>query len=78
MAGHGDKVVGNRQAKRLHAAIPGSVLHIVEGVGHMVHHVAFREVAEAVADVQRRAGGEVPIDRLREPRSSEAPVAKAA
>jgi pimeloyl-ACP methyl ester carboxylesterase len=78
MAGHGDKVVGNRQAERLHAAIPGSVLHIVEGVGHMVHHVAFREVAEAVADVQRRVGGEVPTDRPREPRSSEAPVAKAA
>lgn len=78
MAGHGDKVVGNRQAERLQAAIPGSVLHIVEGVGHMVHHIAFREVAEAVADVQRRAGGEAPTDRPREPRSFEAPVAKAA
>jgi pimeloyl-ACP methyl ester carboxylesterase len=78
MAGHGDKVVGSRQAERLQAAIPGSVLHIVEGVGHMVHHIAFREVAEAVADVQRRAGGEVLTDRPREPRSSEAPVAKAA
>ena len=55
MAGHGDKVVGNRQAERLHAAIPGSTLRIVEGVGHMVHHVAFREVAEAIAEVQRRS-----------------------
>jgi len=55
MAGHGDKVVGNRQAERLHAAIPGSTLRIVEGAGHMVHHIAFREVAEAVAEVQRRS-----------------------
>ena len=55
MAGHGDKVVGNRQAERLHAAIPGSTLRIIEGAGHMVHHIAFREVAEAVAEVQRRS-----------------------
>jgi len=78
MAGHGDKVVGNRQAKRLQAAIPGSVLHIVEGVGHMVHHIAFREVAEAVADVQRRSGANPPVDRPRKPVASEANLPKAA
>ncbi len=58
MAGRGDKVVGNRQAERLHAAIPGSTLRIVEGVGHMVHHIASREVLETVAEVVRRSGGE--------------------
>ncbi len=37
-----------RSAERLHAAIPGSVLRIVEGAGHMVHHSAPREVVEAI------------------------------
>ena len=55
MAGRGDKIVANSQAERLHAAIPGSTLRIVEGVGHMVHHLASHEVAEAIAEVQRRS-----------------------
>jgi len=78
MAGRGDKVVGNRQAKRLHAAIAGSALRFVEGAGHMVHHVASREVTEAIADVQRRSSGDLLTDRPCGPRSSEAPVPKAA
>jgi len=77
MAGHGDKVVGNRQAERLHAAIPGSTLRIVEGVGHMVHHIESRGVVEAIADVQQRSDQNHLADRppQREPsqkRSSEA------
>lgn len=56
MAGHGDKVVGNRQAERLHAAIPGSVLRIIEKAGHMVHHLAQRTVLTLVADVLDRSG----------------------
>lgn len=63
MAGHGDKVVGNRQAERLHAAIPGSTLRIVEGVGHMVHHFESRGVVEAIADVQQRSGHNHPAGR---------------
>ena len=55
MAGRGDKLVANSQAERLHADIPGSTLSIVEGVGHMVHHLASHKVAEAVAEVQRRS-----------------------
>ncbi len=55
MAGHGDKIVSNRQAERLHAAIPGSVLHIVGGVGHMLHHIASWAVVTAVADVLRKS-----------------------
>lgn len=55
MAGRGDKLVANSQAERLHAAIPGSTLRVVEGVGHMVHHLASHEVAEVIGDVQRRS-----------------------
>lgn len=55
MAGPGDKLVANWQAERLHAVIPGSTLRVVEGVGHMVHHLASHDVAEAIGDVQRRS-----------------------
>ena len=48
MAGRGDKVVRKRSAERLHAAIPGSVLHVIEGAGHMVHHSAPRQVVAAI------------------------------
>ena len=48
MAGSGDKVVFKRNAERLHASIPGNVLRIVEGAGHMVHHSAPRQVVEAI------------------------------
>ena len=54
IAGDGDKVVFPRRAERLKAAIPGSVLHLVEGAGHMVHHTAARQVAEAIAAVAAR------------------------
>ena len=56
MAGEGDKVVFRRNAERLRASIPGSVLRIVEGAGHMVHHSAPRQVVEAV----RQAAGTEP------------------
>jgi pimeloyl-ACP methyl ester carboxylesterase len=55
MAGDGDKIVSPRHAERLHAAIPGSDLRIVGGAGHMLHHVAPAQVADAVADVLRRS-----------------------
>ena len=55
MAGDGDKVVFARRAKQLHDAIAGSVLHIIPGAGHMVHHQATRQVAEAVAAVVVRS-----------------------
>ena len=51
MAGEGDKVVFARRAKKLHASIKGSVLHIVPGGGHMIHYQATREIAEAVEAV---------------------------
>jgi pimeloyl-ACP methyl ester carboxylesterase len=55
MAGEGDKVVFKRNAERLQASIPGSVLRIVGGAGHMVHHSAPQQVVEAI----RAAAGAV-------------------
>jgi pimeloyl-ACP methyl ester carboxylesterase len=51
MAGDGDKIVSHRLAERLHAVIPGSTLSIVEGAGHMIHHVVPDEVAETIRAV---------------------------
>jgi pimeloyl-ACP methyl ester carboxylesterase len=53
MAGDGDKIVSHRLAERLRAAIPGSSLQVVEGAGHMLHHVAADQVTEAVLEVAR-------------------------
>jgi pimeloyl-ACP methyl ester carboxylesterase len=66
MAGDGDKVVRKRSAERLHAAIPGSVLRIVEGAGHMVHHSAPRQVVEAIRSIAGTSA-KVPAGALREP-----------
>jgi pimeloyl-ACP methyl ester carboxylesterase len=51
IAGAGDKVVFKRRSEQLRDSIPGAVLQIVEGAGHMVHHIAPRQVAQAVEDV---------------------------
>jgi pimeloyl-ACP methyl ester carboxylesterase len=49
VAGSGDKMVDpDHQAERLHEALPGSKLLLVEGSGHMVHYTATEEVAEAI------------------------------
>lgn len=63
MAGHGDKIVSNRQAERLHEAIPGSSLRIIEGVGHMLHHIASRAVVAAVTELSHEADGNAAKDR---------------
>ena len=51
IAGDGDKVVFKRRSEQLRDSIPGSVLQIVKGAGHMVHHLAARQVAKAVESV---------------------------
>ncbi|MFC0386415.1 alpha/beta fold hydrolase [Muricoccus vinaceus] len=56
IAGDGDKVVFKRAAERLHGEIPGSTLEIVRGAGHMVHHLAARQVARAVQSVSPGRG----------------------
>lgn len=53
IAGDGDRVVFKRRSEQLAAKIRGSVLQIVKGAGHMVHHLATRQVAEAVESVAK-------------------------
>jgi hypothetical protein len=55
MAGAEDRVVDvGRHAVRLREEIPRGDLRLVPGAGHMVHHAAPGQVADAVAAV---AGG---------------------
>jgi pimeloyl-ACP methyl ester carboxylesterase len=51
IAGDGDRVVFKRRSNRLRDTIPGSRMEIVKGAGHMVHHVATRQVVRAVESV---------------------------
>jgi pimeloyl-ACP methyl ester carboxylesterase len=56
MAGHEDEIVDvARHAERLHLEISGSELRLVEGAGHMVHHVAPGEVVDLIRRTERRA-----------------------
>jgi pimeloyl-ACP methyl ester carboxylesterase len=49
LAGEGDRIVDvGRQSARLHQALPQSVLTVVPGLGHMLHHGAPELVAGAV------------------------------
>jgi pimeloyl-ACP methyl ester carboxylesterase len=63
LAGASDKVVFSRMAARLHAALPSSILHIVEGAGHMVHYAVPRQLAGIIAAVARTgtARGAAPV-----------------
>ena len=60
IAGDGDRVVFKRRSEQLRASIPGSVLQIVKGAGHMVHHLAARQVAQAVESVATVALAQTP------------------
>ncbi len=55
VAGSGDKVVSPDHAERLRGAVPDGTLRTVEGAGHMVHHVATRQVVEAIQEVAKRS-----------------------
>lgn len=63
LAGAEDKVVFSRMAARLHAALPSSILHVVQGAGHMVHYAVPRQVAGIVAAVagSRAPTGATPV-----------------
>jgi len=52
-----DKVVFKRQSEWLRNCLAGSVLQIVYGAGHMIHHLATRQVAEAIAHVAAVSAG---------------------
>src|SRR4051812_25152727 len=56
VAGDGDKIVFKRRSEQLRESIPGSVLQIVKGAGHMVHHLAARQVADAIESVAEASG----------------------
>ena len=63
IAGTEDRIVDHEDhAKWFHQQLPGSVLRLVPGAGHMVHYAVPDEVAEAVEAVsERRAGVEAPV-----------------
>jgi pimeloyl-ACP methyl ester carboxylesterase len=49
MAGAGDEIVDvERQSKNLHRQLPDSELRLIEGGGHMIHHLAPEQVVEAI------------------------------
>jgi pimeloyl-ACP methyl ester carboxylesterase len=78
-AGAGDRELSTRwHSLRLHRAIPGSVLHIVDGAGHMLHHTAPELVLGFVDEAARMAEAarpSLPSARV-EPRT-QGPVASA-
>ena len=52
VVGEDDQLINARsQSMRLHADITGSVLRVISGVGHMVHHQARAEVMRAIEAV---------------------------
>jgi pimeloyl-ACP methyl ester carboxylesterase len=56
MAGSADEIVDvDGHAQRLHAEIPGSELRLIDGGGHMIHHLVPREVVELIRLTDRRA-----------------------
>ena len=56
VAGAEDQIVDvEQQSVRLHRALPHSDLHIVPGLGHMVHHGAPEAVAGAIEAVAAAA-----------------------
>ena len=57
IAGECDKVVFKRRSEQLRDSIRGSVLQIVKDAGHMVHHFAARQVAQAIESVAIEASG---------------------
>jgi pimeloyl-ACP methyl ester carboxylesterase len=55
IAGTEDRVINfNRQAVRLHRALPQSRLRAIAGNGHMVHQTATRKVKGAVDQIRKR------------------------
>jgi pimeloyl-ACP methyl ester carboxylesterase len=53
--GAGDQIIEPDQARYLHRALPGSLLHLVEDAGHMVTYADGAGIAEAVDAVAGRS-----------------------
>jgi pimeloyl-ACP methyl ester carboxylesterase len=60
IAGEGDRVVFEERSEQLAANIPGSTLQIVQGAGHMVHHVAPGRILAAVEAIAETFGEPIP------------------
>jgi pimeloyl-ACP methyl ester carboxylesterase len=57
MAGDGDRIVDSgRQTMHLHRQLPNTVLHLVPGGGHMLHHLVPQQVVEAIQAVDQAKG----------------------
>lgn len=50
-----DKLIPFEQSERLHAAMPGSTLHPIEGAGHMLHYPRLDAVADVIEQLAARA-----------------------
>ena len=50
VAGAEDKIVFKRNSQKLYSNVPHSILKIMEGCGHMVHHQRSREIADLIID----------------------------
>ena len=59
MTGDGDKIIEPEQADRLRRALPDGTLQILHGIGHMIHHVATRQVVDAIDEVARKSAANV-------------------
>jgi len=55
--GRDDRLIEADQSRRLHRALPGSVLHLVEDAGHMVTYADMPGIAEAVTALAPLASG---------------------
>jgi pimeloyl-ACP methyl ester carboxylesterase len=59
MAGDEDKVISfERESKRLARELPGARLRVIEGGGHMIHHIAPDVVAGAIESFLGQLGAE--------------------
>jgi pimeloyl-ACP methyl ester carboxylesterase len=56
VAGDGDKVVGSEHARRLQDTLPHGRMLMIEGAGHMVHHIATKQVVDAIEQVVAESG----------------------
>jgi pimeloyl-ACP methyl ester carboxylesterase len=55
-AGAQDRLVNPyRHAARLHARVAGSKVHVLPGLGHMLHHFAAEQIADAVEQIDADA-----------------------
>jgi pimeloyl-ACP methyl ester carboxylesterase len=82
IAGAKDRYVSTAwHSSRLHEQVERSWLRVVEGTGHMVHHVATGQVAAAIEQAAGLAWDRALLERRpaglkagEEPRAAEAPV----